>query len=306
MAAAQESGRVYRVGYLYLGTAEGTPHNRIGAFREGMRELGYIEGKNLVIETRHGNGDTTRLAGAAEALVALKVDVILTSGTGATLAAKSATRDIPIVFGSAGDPVGRGIVASLAHPGGNVTGFAVDLTTTKILEVLKEVVPTARRVGFPYSEANIPPHYRGIFLEERMSAAQALGMELIPRRVISMLHLPTWRTGPPTPYFLNQDAMIAEHRVRVMALALRHRLPTICYDRQMVEAGCLVAYGEDYSELYRRAARYVDKVLKGAHPADLPVEQPTRITLVLNTKTAQALGLTFSPAILARADEEIE
>jgi putative ABC transport system substrate-binding protein len=240
MAAAQESGRVYRVGFLHLGTPEGN------------------------------------------------------------------------ALPTAGDPVGRGIVTSLAHPGGNVTGFAVDLTTTKIVEVLKEVLPTARRVGFLYLEPNIPPHYRAAFLEERSAAARTLGMELMPRPVREASDLDRafadLASQSADAAFINQDNLygFAENRVQVMALAIRHRLPTVCHDRVMAEAGCLVAYGEDYSELYRHAARYVDKVLKGARPADLPVQQPTQFTLVLNAKTAKALGLTFSAAILARADEVIE
>jgi putative ABC transport system substrate-binding protein len=307
---AQESGRVYRVGYLQLGTPEGGAPLRLGVIRDSLRALGYVEGRNLVIVMRDGGGDATRLAGAAEALVAAKIDVILTTGTGPTLAAKRATRDIPIVFGTAADPVGRGIVASLAHPGGNVTGFVAEITPTKNLELLKDVVPTVRRVGFLYHEPNIPPNYRATFLEERTSAARALGMELIPRPVREASDFDgafaDLASQSVDAAFINQDALHTDQRVRVAALALRHRLPTVCHDRLMAEAGCLVSYGEDLAELHRRAVGYVDKILKGARPADLPVEQPTKFALLLNARTATALGLAFPPAIFANADEVIE
>ena len=309
VASAQESGRVYRVGFLHLGTAEGTPHPYISGFREGMRALGYVEGRNLVIEMRDGSGDAARLAGAAEELVALKVDLIFTAGTASTLAAKSATHDIPIVF-AAGDPVGSGIVASLAHPGGNVTGFAVVITHTKTLEQLKEVVPTVRRLGYLYQLSNTPPQNRATFLEERTSWGRALGLELILRPVDKASDLDAafadLASQSVDAAYIAQDSVNYYNAVRVMALALQHRLPTVCFDRVMAEAGCLVAYGDDFSEAYRRAASYVDKVLKGARPADLPIQQPTRFTLVLNAKTAKALGIEIPPSLLARADEVIE
>jgi putative tryptophan/tyrosine transport system substrate-binding protein len=308
-AAAQPAGKVPRIGYLSTGFATDPMRERLlEAFRQGLRELGYVEGQNIAIESRWTEDKDDRLPALAADLVRLKVDVIVASGGAATQAARQATRTIPIVMSQVNDPVGSGLVASLARPGGNVTGLTVmspDLLG-KQLQLLKEVVPTVSRVALLRNPDN--PADTAI-LREAEAAAQALGVRLQtlearnPPEIDSAFAAMTReRAGAllilPDSVFLSQRSQIAE-------LAVKRRLPSIRQSRAFPEAGGLMSYGANYPDLSRRAATFVDKILKGAKPADLPVEQPTKFELVLNLKTAEALGLTLSPTLLFQADEVI-
>jgi putative ABC transport system substrate-binding protein len=305
---AQQPGKVPRVGFL-------GPRNRadgpfVGAFLQGMRELGWVEGQNIAIEYRFAEGRLDRLPDLAAELVRLKVDVILATSTPPALAAKNATSTIPIVMGTSADPVGSGLVASLARPGGNVTGlsFSVGLEVVgKELELLNETVPNARRVAVLSNPAN-PGNVRA--LETVKTRARALGVQLqileargpdefeaafaamARERAQALLVVP--------------DAVFGFHRAPLQALAAKSRLPTMYGLREHAEAGGLMSYAVDLRDSMRRSATYVDKILKGAKPADLPIEQPTQFELVINLKTAKALGLTIPPSVLVRADQVIE
>lgn len=307
---AQPSGPVRRVGFLWIGAPDGGPSPSLASFREGMRERGYVEGKNLVIEVRDGRGDATRLGPAAAALAASRVDVIVTQGGGPTAIAKQATSRIPIVFGAAADPVGRGLVASLARPGGNVTGRAIDLGTNKAYELFREIAPTRRRAGLLYHAPSLPEGYLPTFLAERKAAAAALALELTLLPVNSPGDVEPVVAGFATAggeaLFVYGDPVLVTARQSVLSLALRHRLASGCTDLRLAEAGCLITYGDDVNDSFRRAAGLVDRILKGAKPADLPVEQPTSFTLIINARTAKALALAIPPSILRRADEVIE
>jgi putative ABC transport system substrate-binding protein len=310
-AAAQPSAPVHRIGALSgLGTTSGRDPF-VEAFLEGMRALGYVEGQHLVIEYRGVAGQFERLPALAAELVQLKPDVIVTQGTPAALAAKDATTTIPIVMVGVGDPVGSGLVASLARPGGNITGLSVlspDLVG-KQLEFLKDVLPTVSRVAVLWNPAN-PAH--ALMVREADVAAQRLGVQLhrVETRgpeafdrafaVMTRAHAGALLVLP--------DAIFFEHRRRLAELAATSRLPTM-YNmpniRAFVEAGGLISYAASPQDGWRRGATHVDKILKGAKPADLPVEQPTTFELVINLKTAQALGLTIPPSVLFQADEVI-
>jgi len=283
------------------------------AFRQGLRDLGYVEGRNVVIEYRDAEGKLERLPALAAELVALKVDVIVTGGgTPTALAAKQATRTVPIVFIAVGDPVTSGLVTSLARPGGNVTGLtslAPELVG-KWLELLTQAVPGVSRVAFLWQPGVIGERTEKDMLKAADVAARALGVRLqfveargpadIDRAFSDMTRT---RAGALTvlPY-----AMFNSERRRLVDLAAKNRLPTVYSFREYVDAGGLMAYGPNLADLIRRAATYVDKILKGAKPADLPVEQPTKFELVINLKTAKALGLTIPPSLLGRADEVIQ
>lgn len=307
---AQQSGSLRRVGFLWIGTPDGSPSPSLAPFLEGMRERGYVEGKNLVVDARDGRGDAARLGAEAAALAASGVEVIVTQGSGPTAVAKQATSRVPIVFGAAGDPVGRGLVASLARPGGNVTGRAIDLGWSKAFEILREAAPALRRVGLLYHAQGFPPGYLPIFLADRQAAAAALGFELTPLPVGSVEDVEPALAGfakdGGQALIVNGDPVLMTGRGVVLPLALRHRLASVCTDLRFPRAGCLLTYGDDVSDSFRQSAGIVDRILKGAKPADLPIEQPTKFTLIVNTKTANALGLTIPPSILARADEVIE
>jgi len=304
---AQQLRRVYRVGVLFP-----TPISRIpaaGVFRQGLRDLGYIEGQNLVLEYRTIEADRLDLLPALAAeLVAINVDIIF-AVAGAAHAAKNATKIIPIVFAGVGDPVGTGLVASLAHPGGNVTGLtntAPDLSG-KRLQLLKELVPSVSRVGLLWNSAN--PIVRQQ-LPETEAAARVLKTQLqmvavrSPDEFESALSvMAEQRVGA---LVVIADVLTIAHRERIASLALQNRLPAISEFRDFAVSGGLAAYGPDAIDTARRAAGYVDKILKGAKPADLPVEQPTKFELVINMKTAKALGLTIAPSLLLRADQVIE
>jgi putative tryptophan/tyrosine transport system substrate-binding protein len=308
--SAQPAGPVRRVGFFWIGTPDGTPSPSLAPFLEGMRERGYVEGRNLVIDARDGRGDVARMGAEAAALAASGVEVIVTQGSGPTAVARQATSRVPIVFGAAGDPVGRGLVASLARPGGNVTGRAIDLGWSKAYELLREAAPALRRVGLLYHAQSIPPGYLPIFLAERQAAAAALGFELALMPVNSVDDVEPALAGfakaGGEALFVNGDPALMTGRGVIFPLVLRYRLASVCTDPRFAPAGCLLTYGDDVSDSFRQAAGIVDRILKGAKPADLPIEQPTKFTLIVNAKTANALGITIPPAILARADEVIE
>ncbi len=305
-ARAQQATKLPTIGYLGSATLA-TESQRMAAFVQRLRELGWIEGRTVVIDYRWAEGRTERYAEIAAEFVRLKVDVIVTVG-GAVGAAKQATATIPIVFAGAGDPVGSGMVASLAQPGGNVTGLSVqsiDLAG-KRLEILREIFPDVRRLAII---GNV--EYAATVLEmgEAQAAARALGLEVVRSEIRRAEDLaPAFEAlkGAAQALYVCPDATINANHARINTLALGARLPTMHGVRDYVEAGGLMAYGPNLPDLYRRAANYVDKILRGAKPADLPVEQPTKFDLVINLVTARALGLEMPATLLARADEVIE
>jgi putative ABC transport system substrate-binding protein len=308
VAEAQPGGKVARIGFLETGSLSANLRGR-GSFQERLRELGYIEGRNVAFESRGADGKVDKLAGLATELIGLKVDVIVTVGSEAVLAAKQATSTIPIVMAIVSDPVGLGIIASLARPGGNITGVT-DLDIEQIgkrLELLKELVPGLSRVALVWKTGH-PKEQEA--LREAEAAARSLGIRL--QRV--GVRDPNEFQGAFSAmarehvgaFLVVADTMFSTHRVHLVGLAAKGRLPAIFWRREFVEAGGLMSYGSSYSEQYRHAATYVDKILRGAKPADLPVEQPTKFELVISLKTAMALGLTIPPSVLARADEVIE
>jgi putative ABC transport system substrate-binding protein len=308
--SAQPAGPVRRVGFLWIGTPDGGSSPSLAPFLDGMRERGYVEGRNLVIDARDGRGDVARMGAAAAALAASGVEVIVTQGSTPTAVAKQATSHVPIVFGAAGDPVGRGLVASLARPGGNVTGRAIDLGWSKAYELLREAAPALRRAGLLYYAQTAPEGYLPIFLAERKAAAAALGFELALLPVSSVDDVEPALAGfakdGGQALIINGDPVLMTGRGVVLPLALRYRLASVCTDLRFARAGCLLTYGDDVSDSFRQAAGMVDRILKGAKPADLPIEQPTQFTLIINAKTARALGIMIPPSILTRADEVIE
>jgi ABC-type uncharacterized transport system substrate-binding protein len=304
-APAQQPGKTARVGFFSIVTSPFLDE----AFRQGLRELGYVEGQNIAIEYRSAEGKDERLPGLAAELVRLKVDVIVAASPPAIEAAKQATKTIPIVFTVSGDPVAEGFVASLARPGGNLTG----LTTIgpelvgKQLEMLKTVAPKVSRVAVlqnPSNQGHAP------MLRQAEGAARALGVQLqvLKARTPSEIEaafaaMSNQRAGG---VLVLRDAVFRTLRAQIAALAAKNRLPAVYGLREEAEAGGLMAYGASVPQLFRRAATYVDKILKGAKPADLPVEQPTKFELVINLKTAKALGLTIPPSLLGQADQVIQ
>jgi len=308
-AEAQQAGKVHRIGYLTGGLSTDRPH-LIEAFRQGLRELGWVEGQNIIIEYRYAEGRFDRLPDLAAELVRLKVDIIVAVATPASAAAKNATGTIPIVGISLGDPVGTGLIASLARPGGNVTGVSYSVgveTIGKGLELLNEIVPNVRQVAILSNPGN-PLHAPAV--RDVKVAARSLGVQL----QLLEARGPTEFDGAFAAMakervgglFVVADTMFNLHRARLVELAAKSRLPAAYGTRDAVEAGGLMSYGPSLPDLFRRGATYVDKILRGAKPADLPVEQPTKFELVINLKTAKALGLTIPPSLLARADEVIE
>jgi putative ABC transport system substrate-binding protein len=302
---AQQPNKIPRIGYLSSGSAS----IRTEAFRQGLRELGYIEGKNITIEYRNAEGKIERYSDLASDLVSLKVDVIFVPSTPGALAAKNATKTIPIVFTSVGDPVGNGLVASLARPGGNITGLstlAPDLSG-KELELLKETVPKVSRVAVVYNPDNPG---KTSSLRETEVAARALRLQLQPLEVRDPSDIePAFqaaRREKTGALIVLRDVVTIGQTKRIVELALKNQLPAIYGDRDFVDAGGLMSYGPNMSDLFRRAAVYVDKILKGAKPADLPVEQPTKFEFIINLKAAKQIGLTIPPNVLARADKVIK
>lgn len=309
LADAQQAGNVYRIGFLAFGPPPSGPSPCLEAFRQRLRELGYVESDNLGLEFRYAEGKIDRLSGLAAELVRLKMDIIVTSGTSAAWVAKEATKTIPIVIAGSGDPVAFGLVASLARPGGNVTGFS-ELAGREIegkrLELLKEAVPTASRVAVVMdstSRRDPTP------LEE---AAKALGFTLL-------LSDEEWATPDEfqsafaTMIRERTDALYAPetpvnvlHQSLIIKLAAKNRIPAMYGSREFVELGGLMSYGVSFADMFRSVATYVDKILKGAKPADLPVQQPTRFELVINLKTARQIGLMIPPQLLMQADKIIK
>ena len=308
-AEAQPAGKVPRIGFLGTRSPSDTaPY--LDAFRQGLRERGWVEGQNIVIEYRFAEGRFDRLPDLAAELVRLKVDIIVAAPTPAAAAAKNATATIPIVGISLGDPVGLGLIASLARPGGNVTGLSYSVgmeTFGKQLELLKEIVPKVRRVAILSNPAN---PFHALAIKEVKGAARSLGVELQlleargPEEFDGAFAAMTKeRAGA---LLVMADSMFILHRTRLADLVARSRLPAAYGVRENVEAGGLMSYGPSVPDLFRRAATYVDKILKGAKPEDLPVEQPTKFELVINVKTAKALGLTIPQSLMVRADEVIQ
>jgi putative ABC transport system substrate-binding protein len=306
-AEAQQPKKVPRIGYLSRSSASGNLP-RIEAFRQGLRDLGYIEGQNIVIEYRYAEGKSDRLPNLAADLVSLKIDVIVAPGTGPVSAAKRATTTIPIVMVNAADPVGDGFVTSLARPGGNITGLtniAPELSG-KRLELLKEAVPTAFRMAVLW---NPVVQQRITQVKETEVAARALKLQLqtVEARSVNDLEpaFSVMTQGRAHAVIVLGDGMFNANRTRILDLAVKGRLPAMYTEEEYVLAGGLMVYGPSTNDLSRRAAVYVDKILKGTKPADLPIEQPTKFELVVNLKTAKQIGVTIPPNVLARADRVI-
>ena len=307
LARAQQPAKLPTIGFLGTSTsAAWSPW--IAAFVQRLRELGWIEGRTVAFEVRWAEGDTERFESIAAELVRLKVDVMVTSGAAAP-AAKRMTSAIPIVFMLAPDPVGTGIVASLARPGNNVTGLSNqsrDLAG-KRLELLREVIPDLRSLAVLVNIANAPGG--GAEMAAVKAAARTLDLEIITlevRRAEEIELVLETLNGKAGAVYVVQDPLFIATRDRISASTLSARLPTMNAAREFVEAGGLMSYGASFPDIFRRAADYVDKILKGAKPGDLPIEQPTKFEVVLNQKTARTLGLTLSPTLLTRADEVIE
>ena len=306
-AHAQQTGKAPTIGFL-AGQSPSAMVHLVTAFTQRLRELGWIEGRNIAIEHRWVEGWGERAATeVATELVRLKVDIIVAGGTTSVLAAKQATSLVPIVF-VAGDPVGTGLVASLARPGGNVTGLSNQSTdiAAKRLELLREVVPNLKRLAIL---ANIASPASMLEMREVEEAARSLGLEVATLKIRQAGDISRdFKTikGNADALLVTADPLINSNRVRINTLAIGARLPTIYNFRDSVEMAGLMSYGPNLPDLFRRVADYADKILRGAKPADIPVEQPTKFDLVLNLITAQALGLTVPPTLLARADEVIE
>ena len=308
-AEAQQPGKVYRVGVLTNKASDPAEARLWQAFRLGLQERGWIEGRNILIEFREAEGNFARLPELAADLVRLKVDLILARASSFVQPAKAATSSIPIVFVSHADPVGTGHVASLARPGGNITGLAVLMTNMvpKGLEFLLSAVPAATRIAVLWSP-DTPSH--PLVLKALEEAGRTLPVQQQPVAVRTAAELEgafaaMARARAQAVLVLIGPIFFAE-RQRVAELAIKHRLPTMSTLKEVAEAGGLMSYGPNQEDLYRRGAIYVDKILKGAKPADLPIEQPTKFELVINLKTAKALGLTIPPSLLHRADQVIE
>ena len=303
---AQQPGKIFRIGVLSPAASPST--KAFDSLRKGLRDLGYIEGTNITIEYRLAAWDYRRLPAMAGELVRLPVDVIVTDTQKSAVIAHEATRTIPIVGATLGaDPVAAGLAASFAHPGGNVTGFSgfgVELSG-KRLQLLKEAAPAIARIAALWSPT-MPTALRSATEE----AARTLGIELRTIEVATPDQIPAGLeaavAGGTEALVVLPDAMFWNERARIVALAAKYRMPAIYPEREYAEDGGLLAYSQNVSHQFRRAASYVDKILKGAKPGDLPIEQPTKFEMVINLKTAKALGLTIPPSILARADEVIE
>ena len=306
---AQPQGKVVRIGLLDFGSSDSSTEARWKALRDRLRELGYVEGQNVTFEQRWGQGQPERLPALAAELVSLKVDVIVTAAGEAGLASKRATSSIPIVFATAPDPVRLGLVTSLARPGGNVTGV-ISLSSElggKRLELLKQIVPKASRIAVLVDSENRSSEF---ILSDAESRAKSLGVTVQKvdargPKEFDAAFLAMKRARADAVALAVNTPFVA-HRKRLAELAVSHRLPMMAAAREYAEAGALLSYGTDYRERFRLAATYVDKILKGAKPADLPVEQPTKFELVVNLKTARAIGLTVPQSVLGRADEVIQ
>jgi len=306
-ARAQQPGKLPTIGFLVAGTP--SSHGQwVAALVRRLHELGWIEGRTVAIEYRWAEGRTDRFDEIAAEFVRHKVDVIVTSATAAIVAAKQATSVIPIVFAAAGDPVETGLVASLARPGGNVTGLSIQQTdvAAKRLEFLREVVPGLRRLAIL---ANVDGPAVLLDMREVQTTARPLGLEVVTSEIRRGEDIaPAFETlkGRADALYVCIDPLVHSHRIRINTLALAARLPTMHGSREPVEAAGLMSYGPNHPDLWRRAGDYVDKILRGANPADIPVEQPRKFDLVINLTTTKALGLEIPPTLLATADEVIE
>ena len=305
-AESQQMGKAYRIGFLSLGSG---PDEPVEAFREQLRTLGYAEGRSLSIEYRWAAGNEERLQEFAAELVRLKVDVIVTRATHAAAAAKRATNTIPIVIAAAADPVGTGLVTNLARPGGNVTGMSILSTDLagKRLQLLREIVPKVARIAVLAAKGG--PALQ-LFLEQVGTAARQMGITLVVHEVSTAEAIAdafaAMRRAQVQALIVQLSPFTIDHRKQIAELAMQYRLPAIFEIRGSVDMGGLMSYGPSLAEIHRRAAIYVDKILKGAKPADLPIEQPSKFELVINLKTAKALGLTIAQSVLTRADELIQ
>ena len=307
-ARAQQPAKLPTIGFLGPNTRSFDSQQRLPAFVERLRELGWIEGRTIAIEYRWAEGSIDRAAELAAEFVRLKVDVIVTSGTPQVLAAKQATSVIPIVFAAVGDPVGAGVVATLARPGGNATGLSLQQTETtgKRLELLREVIPGLRRLAIIANSDNLSAVLE---VREAQAAARALGLDVVTSEIQRREDIaPAFEAlkGRVDALYVAADPLLNTNRMRVAILAVGARLPTMYSIREPIETGGLIYYGPNFADLNRRAADFVDKILRGTKPADLPVEQPTKFDLVINLITAKALGLEVPPMLLARADTVIE
>jgi ABC-type uncharacterized transport system substrate-binding protein len=309
LTEAQQAGKVPRIGYLGQNSAE-LGQRQIAAFRQGLRERGWVEGQNIVIEMRFADGRVDRFPTLIAELIRLNVDVIVTSSSATTWVAKDATKSIPIVMAASANALGEGLVTSLAHPGGNITGMtfmAGPEIAGKQLQLLKEMVPAASRVAVLTNPAN---RSHAAFSKELKVAAQSLGVQLQvleapnPDQLDSAFAAMT--TERVAALLVLTDSMFLGQRQRILTLAAKSRLPALYSQREFVDAGGLVSYGPSLIDMFRRAAAHVDKILRGVKPGDIPVEQPTKFELVVNLKTAKALGLTIPQSLLLRADEVIQ
>ena len=308
-AEAQQPGKVPRIGYLVQNSAE-TARPTVAAFREGLRERGWVEGQTIVIEVRYADGKLDRLPALVSELIRLKVDVIVTTSSGSSWAAKNATPSIPIVMAASANAPGEGLIASLARPGGNITGMtflAGPEIVGKQLQILKEVGPTASRVAVLSNPTN---RAHAAFVRELRVAARSLGVQLQvleaqnPDQLDSAFAAMT-KEHAAALLVLTDSVFVGQHR-RIADLAARSRLPALYSQREFVDAGGLVSYGPNLVDMFRRAATPVDKILRGAKPGDIPVEQPKTFELAINLKAAKALGITIPQSLLLRADEVIE
>ena len=307
-AQAQQTGNVYRIGFLGNSTAA-LEANLVGPFREGLRDLGYVEGRNVLIEYRWAEGKYDRFPALIGELLALKVAVIVTAGTPATLAVKKATTSVPVVMTAVGDPVGTGIVPSLSHPGGNITGLTAISTEmdAKRLELLREVVPSVSYIALLWNAAS---PLQVLAEKQVQAAAQVLRMRVLSLGVKTEEEiksaLAVMARERPDALLVLADRLLLHHRALIMDFATRHRLPGVHAYRELVEAGGLMSFGPSYADMHKRAAYFVDRILKGAKPGDLPVERPRTFELVINLKVARALGLTIPQSVLLRGTEIIQ
>ena len=306
-ASAQQPGKTPRVGYIRAGTLDNDPYRE--EFVRGMRDLGYVEGRNIAYEFRHYGDDVESIPALIGDLLRANVDIIVVGGTAALRAAQTATQSIPIVMGAVSDPLAVGLIAGLARPGGNTTGLSVLSTelTVKRLELLKEVMPQAVRIAILQQPAN-PAH--PIFIKEIEPTAGLLGFDYrileVPGSEEFESNFAMMRQWPADAIFVLDDATFIAYRAGIAEAAARHRLPLICGFREMADAGCLFSYSVSLKDTWYRSATFVEKILKGAKPSDLPVQAPTKFELVVNLKTAKAISLHIPPAFPLRADEVIE
>ncbi len=307
-ASFAQQQKVYRVGFLGNSTAA-LEANLVEPFREGLRDFGYVEGKNVLIEYRWAEGRYERFPGLVEELIASKVDVIVTAGTPATLAVKKTTTSVPLVMVAVGDPVGTGIIPSLSRPGGNITGLTsiAQELEGKRLELLREVIPGVSHIAVLW---NVASPVQAIQEKAVQAAAQVLRMKVLSLGVRTEKEIDAALAAivreRPGALLVLADRLFLHHRARIMDFAAQHRLPGVHAYRELVEAGGLMSFGPSYADMHRRAAYFVDRILKGAKPADLPVERPATFELVINMKAAKALGLTIPPSVLLRVSEVIQ